>query len=155
MASMEPIFMSDKVYNELVATLRQSFPNACVLYIDRVKNDVLLNRFIKYRDSLEKPNEQRLYHGTNAHAVRSICDEGFKECFSKVKAYGHGTYFSSAGSYSKNYAVETGNGESFMIVSRVALGPGSGGDGRTIFVTPHDEAACPEYVICFHKNATV
>lgn len=154
-AEMEPVYMSDKNYDTLVNSLRESFPNACVLYIDRVKNDTLLSRFIKYRDSLEKPNEQRLYHGTSAEAVRSICDEGFKEKYSKVKAYGHGTYFSSAGSYSKNYAKETGNGESYMIVNRVALGSKSGGDKNTIFVTPDDDAAYPEYVICFHKNAKV
>ena len=152
-AEFEPIFMSDKVYNELVAALRESYPNACVLYIDRVKNTYLQDRFIKYRDSLELPNEHRLYHGTSAAAVQSICNEGYKESYSKTKAYGHGTYFSSAGSYSKNYAQETGTGESFMIVNRVALGPKSGGDGKTIFVTPHDEAASPEYVICFHKQA--
>ena len=152
-AEMEPVYMSDKNYDTLVNSLRESFPNACVLYIDRVKNDTLLSRFIKYRDSLEKPNEQRLYHGTSAEAVRAICDEGYKEKYSKVKAYGHGTYFSSAGSYSKNYAKETGSGESYMIVNRVALGPKSGGDTKTIFVTPDDDAAYPEFIICFHKNA--
>lgn len=151
--SFQPIFMNDKIYDELVNILRQSYKDACVLYIDRVVNPFLLDRFIKYRDSLEKPNEHRLYHGTSLEAVKSICESGYKEIYSKVKAYGHGTYFSSAGSYSKNYAKETGKGESFMIVNRVSLGPDSGGDGHTIFVCPKDEAAFPEYVICFHKSA--
>jgi hypothetical protein len=155
MATLEPVYMSDKNYDILVNSLRESYPNACVLYIDRVNNKALLESFIKYRDSLNNPNERRLYHGTSEYAVRSICNEGYKEKYSKVKVYGHGTYFSSAGSYSKNYSKETGNGESFMIVNRVALGPNVGGDGKTIFVTPDDDAAYPEYVICFHKNAEV
>ena len=141
MATLEPVYMSDKNYDILVNSLRESYPNACVLYIDRVNNKALLESFIKYRDSLEKPNEQRLYHGTSEYAVRSICNEGYKEKYSKVKVYGHGTYFSSAGSYSKNYADVTGNGESFMLVNRVLLGRNtisnstdftsdSGGDGK-------------------------
>jgi hypothetical protein len=46
-------------------------------------------------------------------------------------------------------------GENFMIVNRVLLGQSgdSGGDGNTIFVTKYDDAALPEYIICFHRDA--
>lgn len=86
-----------------------------------------------------------------------------KRC-NKRSAFGAGTYFSSTASYSKDYSSITETGESYLIVNNVLLGNNtishfqkysgdSGGDGKTIFVTRHDDAALPEYVICFHKNA--
>ena len=167
-AAYEAVPLGSKLYDELVGILRQSFKDACVLYIDRIINPDLEAAFLKRKGAFAElgfGDEVRLFHGTTAAAIMSICNEGYKSSYNKVAAYGHGTYFSSAGSYSKNYAKVTGKGESFMLVNRVLLGRhtpsgvgggylgDSGGDGRTIFVTKHDDAALPEYVICFHKDA--
>jgi len=165
-----PLSLGSKTYDELVDILRQSFKDACVLYIDRIVNPVLLSAF-ETRKSLfiaegTDPNERRLFHGTKSESVNSICNFGYKSEFNKVSAYGKGTYFAAAGSYSKNYADVTGNGESFMLVNRVLLGRNtisnstdftsdSGGDGKTVFVTKYDDASLPEYVICFHKKAQI
>ena len=165
-----PLSLSSKIYDELVDILRQSFKGACVLYIDKVENTILSAIYEKRRAAFLEdgtdPNEQRLFHGTKSESVNSICTSGFKKEFNKTSAYGKGTYFAAAGAYSKNYADVTDNGESFMIVNRVLLGKNtisnsmgftsdSGGDGKTIFVTRHDDACLPEYVICFHKNARI
>jgi len=166
-ARYEPVSMSSKIYDELLGILRQSFKNACVLYIDRLINPALEEAFNKRKAAFTEAgvgSELRLFHGTTAEAVGSICSAGYKAAYNKTAAYGPGTYFSSAGSYSKNYANVTGKGESFMLVNRVLLGKhdvsvgakytgDSGGDGHTIYVTKHDDAALPEYVICFHKDA--
>ena len=166
-ARYEPVGMSSKIYDELLGILRQSFKDACVLYIDRLVNPALEEAFNKRKAAFTEAGvgtELRLFHGTTAEAVGSICSDGYKAAYNKTAAYGPGTYFSSAGSYSKNYANVTGLGESFMLVNRVLLGKhsvsvgakytgDSGGDGHTIYVTKHDDAALPEYVICFHKNA--
>ena len=170
MATFEPVSLSSKTYDELLNIVRQSFKNACILYIDKIINPHLIRAFETRRAEFISrdvdPNEQQLFHGTKSDAVQSICMNGYKAEFNKVSAYGRGTYFSSAGSYSKNYADVTGGGESFMFVNRVLLGENrvsvnghyegdSGGDGRTIFVCKYDDACLPEYVICFHKNARV
>lgn len=166
-ARYEPVGMSSKIYDELLGILRQSFKDACVLYIDRLVNPTLEEAFNKRKAAFTEAGvgaELRLFHGTTAEAVGSICSTGYKAAYNKTAAYGPGTYFSSAGSYSKNYANVTGLGESFMLVNRVLLGKNSvsvgakyagdsGGDGHTIYVTKHDDAALPEYVICFHKGA--
>ena len=167
-AAYEAVPLGSKLYDELVGILRESFENACVLYIDKISNPELEAAFLKRKATFAElgvGDEKRLFHGTTADAIVSICNDGYKSSYSKVAAYGIGTYFSSAGSYSKNYAKVTGRGESFMLVNRVLLGRytpseyggrysgDSGGDGHTIFVTKHDDAALPEYVICFHKEA--
>jgi len=165
----EPVSLSSKTYDDLVNILRQSFKDACVLYIDKIVNPALTAAYEVRKQSYllsgSDPNEKQLFHGTKAESIRSISEFGYKSEFNKVSAYGKGTYFSSAGSYSKNYANVTGSGESFMFVNRVLLGKNtpshntdhkgdSGGDGRDIFVTRYDDACLPEYIICFHKNAT-
>jgi hypothetical protein len=97
--------------------------------------------------------ELRLFHGTSAKSIASICETGYKKSYNRRSAYGHGTYFASAGSYSKNYADITDIGESFLFINRVAVGADTGGNNSEIFVIKHDEAAYPEYLISFHKNA--
>lgn len=166
--SYENVPLGSKIYDDLVKTLRESFPNACVLYIDKIVNQHLVDRFEQRKNYLESTeygsNEMILYHGTTEISANLISKEGYKSSLNKRSVYGPGTYFSSAGSYSKLYTDVTGRGESFMLVNRVLLGNftknagigytcDSNGDGSTIFVVKNDESILPEYVICFHKNA--
>jgi hypothetical protein len=144
--------MSDKIYDELSTILRKSYENACILYIDRIVNPELLERFNAYKTK-HNLTDTRLFHGTNTSSVKSICTDGYKASFNKRSAYGHGTYFSSKASYSKDYTDKTTSDESFMLVNRVCLGPGHNTNGQEIFVVKDDDSALPEYVICFHKGA--
>jgi hypothetical protein len=165
MSNFTPVYMSDKVYDALTGVLRQSYPAACVLYIDRVTNPALQAAYEKRVAALgSEANEKQLYHGSNAGAVAAIASGGYKAALNNRALYGPGNYFSSAASYSKDYSDVSRNGESYIIVNRVALGKhsvsvggsysgDSGGDGKSIYVTRHDDAALPEYVICFHRAA--
>jgi hypothetical protein len=149
----EPILLSNKLYDELDEELRKSFPNACVLYIERVVNPEVLTRYETFVGGNDV-KEMRLFHGTSAKSIASICEYGYKKSYNKVSAYGHGTYFARAGSLSKNYTDITETGESFLFINRVAVGADTGGsDPLGIFVIKHDEAAYPEYLISFHRNA--
>lgn len=150
--TFEPVFMSDKIYDELSTILRKSYEHACILYIDKVVNPELLERFNNYC-ATQNLEGVRLFHGTNAHALKPICTDGYKAALNKRSAYGHGTYFSSMASYSKDYADKTTADESFMLVNKVCLAPGHATNGKEIFVVKDDNAAFPEYVICFHKDA--
>lgn len=148
----EHILLSNKLYDELVGELRKSFPNACVLYIERVVNPELLTRYETFVGANDV-KEMRLFHGTNANSISSICESGYKKEYNRRSAYGHGTYFASAGSYSKEYTDITKDGESFLFMNRVAVGADTGGDKNNIFVIKHDEAVYPEYLLSFHKNS--
>lgn len=164
-AKMTPVYMSDKVYDRLVGLLRESYKDACVLYIDRVSNPKLEAAFNSKQAAFgANANERELFHGSSAAAIGSITNNGYDAAYNKRAAFGPGTYFSSAASYSKDYADVIDSGESYMIVNRVLLGThtvsaggtysgDSGGDGKTIFVTRHNDASLPTYVICFHRNA--
>jgi len=166
-ATLTPVYMNEKVYEDLLGVLRQTYPNVCVLYIDRVSNEKLETAFETRRKIFgEFSNERRLFHGTNPSALVSILNDGYDSNFSTRAAYGKGTYFCSTASYSKEYSTIVESGESYLIVNRVLLGRNttsnnlkysgdSGGDGKSIFVTKHNDAALPEYVICFHKNASI
>ena len=160
-----PVFMSDKIYDELAGLLRKSYPNVCILYIDKVSNPKLEEKFEKRRLVFGEMNQEKtLFHGTSAKAMEAITTNGYKASLNKRAVFGPGNYFSSMASYSKEYTDTASSGESYMIVNRVLLGNhtisvqgkysgDSGGDGKTIFVLRNDDAALPEYVICFHKNA--
>ena len=156
MARFEAILMDNKIYDELVSYVRTSFPNACILYIDRVINHALKARFDTYcsKKDIGTLDIKRLFHGTSESAVPSICSKGYQNALNKRSAYGHGTYFASAGSYSKEYSdINIQSGESFMIINQVAVDVSTGGDKKNIFVIKSDDAALPEYVICFDRNA--
>jgi|APCry1669188910_1035180.scaffolds.fasta_scaffold67891_1 hypothetical protein len=144
--------LSNKLYDELVNELRKSFPNACVLYIKQVVNPELQTKYEKFvREN--KVTEHRLFHGTKASVLGSICESGYKKEYNVVSAYGIGTYFSGAGDVSKQYTDTTDEGESFLFVNRVAVGADTGGVHPSIYAVRHDDAAYPEYLISFHKMA--
>jgi len=144
--------LSNKLYDELVNELRKSFPNACVLYIKQVVNPELLTKYEMFVRQNEV-TEHRLFHGTKASVLGSICESGYKKEYNVVSAYGIGTYFSGAGDVSKQYTDTTDEGESFLFVNRVAVGADTGGVHPSIYAVRHDDAAYPEYLISFHKMA--
>ena len=168
MSTRSVVPLSSKLYGDLVDIVRKSYKDACVLYIDKITSPLLEEAFIKRKELFMKSygdaDELQLYHGTNSESVDSILEVGFKASYSKVAAYGRGTYFSATSKYSKQYTDITSDGLSFLLVNRVLLGQhtvsvngsftgDSGGDGRNIYVVKWDDAILPEYIICFHKNA--
>jgi hypothetical protein len=170
-ATLNPVFMSDKAYNEIVDAVRATYKDACVLYIDRIVNPWLAERYKAYCEKLRVAgvdvNEQRLFHGTKANLIETIANEGYKASKNTRAAFGPGTYFSPQGSMSAGYTAANSVEESYMFVNRVALGRNvvsgaggyakgtadSGGNGSTIYVVQEDAAALPEFVVCFHANA--
>ena len=50
MAVLTPVAMSDPVYDRLVCEVRASYPNACVLYVDRVDTPALHARYEAYKE---------------------------------------------------------------------------------------------------------
>jgi poly [ADP-ribose] polymerase 7/11/12/13 len=176
MATLRNIPLSDKRYDEVVAMIRRSYPNACVLWLDQVENTCLEERYESFKIVLQEQyntvEEKLLFHGTKEYNIKSIADSGFDHTKNVTSAYGKGTYFAKEANYSKNYSTVSYDDVSFMFVCRVALSVPCQGKGYTdidktkysyavdnmmnpsIFVVPDDEAALPLYIVAFYKNAT-
>ena len=163
--------MSDTRFSEISDRIRESCPNACVLYIDEVINESLLDSFNQLQQS--RPFEiKQLFHGTSNDCIHSIASTGFDPTKNKTSAYGYGTYFAKNAGYSFNYMrSEQKNDITYMFLADVLVGRlttlkrKSLNDqydwdnnvdnitNPTIYTTPYHYGAYPKYTIAFHKNA--
>ena len=176
MHEMRPIWMSDNRYDMISKRIRSSYPNACILYIDEVINDELLQAYLQKKESIASTHgtvsEQQLFHGTKEEIIPLIADNGFDPTKNIRGAYGYGVYFAKNASYSSGYMTANKNGEpSFMFLADVLVGNtitrGSAEQVKTlnydnnvdnlisptIYTTVHDDGAYPRYIIAFHKEA--
>ena len=163
-------------YDEIVEGIRKSYPNACILWIEEISNSELEEKYIAQRVEIQckrgSCKEIELYHGTNASAVVSIINNGFRVDMNKTSAYGKGTYFAKRANLSVSYAKDRPDEVSFMLICSVLVGKchiyiGGRGDinivkhdnsvdniqNPLIYVTPYDNGAIPRYIVAMHKNA--
>ena len=164
-AIFSPVSMSDKRFSEISDRVRESYPNACILYIDEVMNLPLLQSFEQLKNSRTFEVKQ-LFHGTYNNLINIISSEGFDPTKTRTAAYGYGTYFAKNASYSFNY-MKSKVDVTYMFLADVLVGRLTTlqtklGDwdnnvdnlkNPTIYTTPYPNGAYPRYVIAFHKNA--
>ncbi len=169
-----PISMSDKIYDVLVTNIRKTYPNSCVLWIDKIENDFLEERFqARYESILMNRGDaeiKQLYHGTSEDCMNNIIQTGFEAKYNKVGAFGKGTYFSPLATMSASYSKPKMDEISYMFMCDVIIGVcklGSSGKLKTddmdnyvnanknpsIICCPLDDMAIPRYIIAFHRNA--
>ena len=170
------VLMTDKRFDKICGMIRESYPYACILYIDEVINETLENEFETRSTIIEltrgKVDRLQLFHGTNSAFIEAIATDGFDPTKNKVAAYGYGTYFAKNASYSKNY-MRSGDDVTYMFLADVLIGKLVTGKHRinganpvydwdnnvdnttspTIYTTPYADGAYPRYIIAFHKNA--
>ncbi|XP_071793819.1 uncharacterized protein [Asterias amurensis] len=155
-----------------------------IIEIERIQSPVLLMQYQARRAALENRLnrtthiEMVLYHGTDYQTSKKIITQGFKRslCGKNATAYGNGTYFGVAASYSASpqYAKPDANGTKHIFVTNVLVGDfirGSHGmmtpppkpqnpaemfdsvvdnmNSPGIYVIFHDAQAYPEYLIKF------
>ncbi len=167
------VSMSDKMFDVIADKIAESYPNACILWIDQVKNETLSKRFdetsiqLHADSSVVNVEEKQLFHGTCFESISSICEEGFKKDMNTVSAYGKGTYFSCQASFSWSYmktAQKVGDAQiSYMFFADILVPTYKDKLKKTsvtsvnndqIVVVSDDNFIYPQYVIAFHKNAT-
>ena len=174
-SSTKYVDMSDPQYDEILAGIRKSYANSCVLWIEEVQNEELERAYLLQKNDLlslrgkDVVKELRLYHGTNEAAARMIIRDGFDPSVNRKSVYGKGTYFARDASYSISYAPPSGNDEvSYVLICDVLVGKtktygsnqtidttlhdNSADQMRRIFVTPYRYGAIPRYLIAFYKN---
>jgi hypothetical protein len=155
-----PIFLENKQFDNIANKIYETYPKACILFIDLIDNPQLKKVYNDYKEKLiEKRGsvkELDLFHGTHANLIDIIAEEGFDPAKNVVSAYGKGSYFSSTAAYSFNYMKSSDKeGISYMFLAKVLQGK-IGEDisiAGNIHVMPVWEGAYPEYVIAFYKNA--
>jgi hypothetical protein len=149
MSLFTPIYMSDPMYDTLVTELRQRYPNACVLYIDRLHPESWL--YTRYNERKGTQSETIFFHGTKHAFVNGIAQEGFRYDKNVTSVYGKGTYFSPTALVSVGYTNQDSNELSYMFRNRVVSSAAKKGTPE-IYVVEDDAACLPEYMICFNIN---
>jgi len=144
-----PVYMSDPVYDILVSELRQTYPNACVLYIDRLHPHSWL--YSRYNERKGMEEETILYHGTKHAYVKGIARDGFRYDKNVTSLYGKGTYFSPTAKVSVEYTNQDPNEHSYMFRNRVVSSSAKKGTSD-IYVVEDDASCLPEYMICFYQS---
>ena len=139
---MEPVYMSDKRYDEISTHVRKSYPDACILFIDELHNPFLEDEQAK----LDGKEKSLLFHGTSEKNIDSICRNGFR-C--ERSAYGKGTYFSEFASYSTQKPDEI----VYMFLCQVLTDSTHTRkvNGTGMYVTNHDYAGIPKFLVAFSK----
>ena len=173
MVKLTPVGLCDPEFDRLSAQVCESYPTACVLWIERVTNDALEEAFQSCRKMLvEKRGVDivrtvRLFHGTSQNNMHAILEGGFDPSKNVRSAFGHGTYFATAAGYSKDYAQPDTDGVNYMLACDVLVGAVGNGCSQTavhdawvdqvsrpsVYVIPYAEAAIPRFVVAFHRDA--
>lgn len=175
MSQNKYVAMSDKRYDEIVEGISKSYKNSCVLWIEEVDNCVLEEAYQIQKRELQSLRGDRsitelsVYHGTQENVARIIIKEGFDPTVNRKSAYGKGTYFARDASYSKDYSPpSSANDISYMLICKMILGKtktygsnetidtrihdNSVDQSGSIYVTPYQFGAVPQYLVAFYKN---
>lgn len=161
-------------FDKVAAYITKSYPNSCIMFIEKVENHRYEERYETLKASMENPDERILFHGTTERSAYSIAEEGYRLTMNRRSAFGVGTYFAAEAMYSKDYADINKKEEfelSFLIVNKVLTGKKSKGTNGSkinlesadsqvdsvtnprLFSIPREYQAIPLYIVAFHKNA--
>ncbi|KAJ8410632.1 hypothetical protein AAFF_G00195360 [Aldrovandia affinis] len=179
---MPPLQAGTKEYNEVLGLFQVTCPRP-VSKIERIQNPCLWKNFQILKQSMDSKNghqnnERRLFHGTSLPTIQPINHRGFNRSYAgkNAAAYGNGTYFAVAASYSagNTYSVPDAQGQKYIYLCRVLTGDFIKGVGGMIappaknnsslhvydsvtdnpanpsmFIIFNDIQAYPEYLITF------
>ncbi|XP_073691740.1 protein mono-ADP-ribosyltransferase PARP11-like [Garra rufa] len=118
-----------------------------IVSIKRIQNLDLWELFCRKKVQLMRIKgqsdikEEKLFHGTSAKNVHSICTFNFNCKLSDKKrmahVFGKGTYFAKHASYATKYSENTAWGTKVMLLARVIVGKYK--TGREDYCTPDDD----------------
>ena len=96
-----PIDLYNKKFDEILDRIHETYPKACILWIDENVNDHLFAQFLQAQN--ENTPKLQLFHGTSLICIESITQEGFKADRNVASTFGKGSYFTHNANYSVNY----------------------------------------------------
>lgn len=177
--SMKVVDMSDKKFDTISDMIQESYPDACVLYIEEVMNMTLQEAYNKRRDQIRtvrgSVEEKQLFHGTFDNLITVIATNGFDPTKNMTSLYGYGTYFAKNAGYSMSYMRSKTSEVTYMFLADVLVGKCvtcqfidtmfvseslydwdnnvDNPKSPMIYTSPYANGAYPRYIIAFHKNA--
>lgn len=168
------VSLSDPIWAYVSSIIELTYPEMCICWIDKINNSKLYEEYQKRKDIIKHKrgfvDELTLFHGTRDSAVTSIIKHGFMSDLNVTSAYGIGTYFSTSSKISSFYSKNSSTELSYMFVCKVLVGKTKIGlqnetinikefdntintkEKPTIYTTPYDDGAYPEYLVAFYKN---
>jgi hypothetical protein len=167
-----PLQVTSKEFEEVAQHITKSYPNACIMFIEKVEGHSVEQAYEALKKTMPEPNERLLFHGTTEGNAMAILEDGFNPQKNVRSAYGVGTYFAANASLSKDYTQVSKRTIGFelchMLVCSVLVGQMIVGANNSkvhnansyvdnssnpkIFVIPTKEQAIPRYFIAFHKD---
>jgi hypothetical protein len=167
----------NKEFDDVTAKFRSSLgkDDVCVSVIYKIENPTLATAFEARRKSIEElrktsPNVVNVYHGTTLQAAANIVNTGFDPAYSKIAAYGKGTYASPSVKIATGYCKDARKDTDFSMIFQCRFVKGlhgvSGNGGiidtakmdycgsGDILVTPYADAIIPDYLLCYYSWAS-
>jgi len=158
-------------FDEIGRLVAESCPNECIISMENLVNPGLEQRYQDRKDILSRLGpvyEKRVFHGSrDINSTVPILENGFDGSRNRVSAFGRGTYFATAFSYSKRYSSRNREYKVMLIcdiaVQKLVRGragenlPPEEGDcwvnrikDPTIYSVPHNDQSIPRYVVQFY-----
>ena len=165
-------------YDAVTASLRKSLgrEDVGISVLLKVVNPKLEAAFYERAASIagargKEPEIVTVYHGTTMGAAEVIAETGFDATYSRVAAYGKGTYASPNAKLALNYCKDVKDKTDFSMVFQAKFLKGKygtygshavidtklhdySGNIKDILVTPYNDGILPEYVICYYTWAS-
>lgn len=147
------------MFDVICDRIYESYKDACILYIDQVVNELLLERYNTFKlihQDDPRYKEYQVFHGTDKDSIRNIAFNGFDISYNTTSAHGKGTYFADKAHMSMGYTTSKeinrrykqskGTQICYMFFSKIYhTGPSAPG----IHVVSTNEATYPEYIVAF------
>ncbi len=148
--------------------------NVCVSAIYKIDNPTINGTFDERYDTISqirniKPEIIKVFHGTTLKSAKGIIENGFLTEYSKIAAYGKGTYCSQYASTAVGYCKDVRSHDKFSMIFlcrfiKGIFGNACGGIIDTtkydysggvpnIYVTPYDDGIVPDYLLCYYSFA--
>ncbi len=162
--------LSDPEYDKISEFFKQTYPNSCIVWVEKIDNPDLLSNYEEYKKTIPEPNEKLLFHGTTEENARKILVSGFDPSLNKAFAYGKGVYFSKRSIYSRDFSMPSNDELAFMLLCSVVTGKVTKGyRGEKIpknynsftnsiknphmYIVDRSEATMPRYLVAFYPAA--
>ena len=162
--------LSDPEYDKISTFFRETYPNSCIVWVEKIDNPDLLSNYEEYKKTIPEPNEKLLFHGTTEPNARKIIHLGFDPSLNKAFAYGKGVYFSKRSIYSRDFSMPSKDELAFMLLCSVVIGKvtkGSRGEkipkdynsftnsikNPDMYIVNRREAIMPRYLVAFYPAA--
>ena len=172
---MPYISTSDPMWEKCTSLIGASYPNSCIISVQRIINSILEAGFEERRRKIREkrgfePKVLTLFHGTRSKEnAEIIAAEGFLCKKNVTSAYGKGTYFAVEARYSSGYMGDEDIGHMFVcdvLVGEVVHGVRNMRidtekydnavdrlDKPTMYVVPYNKGGIPRYLVTFHRTA--